>query len=421
MPRPPDEHPVVLLLTRFAVPALILLFYVTAALRFEYTPESTFATLVALDASPVSSVWSALLALASMLNIDPWLAAKVFSMVSCCFALLFSYLIAHEVVGDRLLALCVVLVLSMQAWLIQLAPSGSGVGFALLLTLASVFFLLRNDYLVASIIAGLATLVSWQNIVLLPVLLLDAYINSVQKSRSAKVALSILLVFASVLLPWVLYALYTGAAVLPDEVGRSDVPTFLPHLSFEMVILVGVMFVGVAMLASRERQLLRLHTAPLLWIAIASFTHHVMFALTLPLIVVYAFFAVQHVMMSFGKARLAQVGGVLLTALLLAYNQFVLLPATTSLIDEASTTSAGLKSAALWLRTNAQEDESISVPAEHNRLVEFYAARPIATSGARFLISADRQVSGFEVVFDPVEENPALLAASARYKVWRRK
>jgi hypothetical protein len=342
-------------------------------------------------------------------------------MVSCCFALLFSYLVAHEVVSDRLLALCVVLALSMQAWLIQLAPSGSGVSCALLLTLAAVFFLLRNDYLVASIMAGLATLVSWQNVLLLPVLLLDAYINSIQKTRSAKLALSIMLVFVSVLLPWLLFALYAGVGVVPDEVGRSDVPTFLPHLSFEMVILAGVMFVGVAMLASRERQLLRLHTAPLLWIAISSFTHRVMFALALPMIVIYAFFSVQHVMMSFGKARLAQVGGVLLTALLLAYNQFVLLPATTSLIDEAATTSAGLKSAALWLRTNAQENESISVPAEHNWLVEFYAARPIAASGTRFLISADQQVNGFEMVFDPVEENPALLAASARFKVWRRK
>ncbi len=421
MTRPRDDHPFILLLTRFSVPALLLIFYVTAALRFEYTPESTFAALVALEGSPVSSLWSALLALASLLAIDPWLAAKVFSMVFCCFALLFSYLIAHEVLDDRLLALCVVLALSMQAWLIQLAPSGSGVGFALLLTLAAIFFLLRNDYLVATVVGGVATLVSWQNIVLLPILLFDAYINSVQRSRAAKLAISIVLVFASVLLPWLLYALYSGAIVLPNEVGRSDVPAFLPHLSFALVLLVGIMFVGVTMLASRERHVLRLHTAPLLWIAVASFMHRVMFALTLPMIVVYAFFSVQHVMLSFGKARLVQVGGIVLTALLLAYNQFVVLPATTALMDDASTTSAGLKSAALWLRMNAQENETISVPAEHNCLIEFYAARPITDTGARFLITTDRQVTGFELVFDPVDEDPALLAAPAQYKVWRRK
>lgn len=421
MARPLDDHPFILLLTRFSVPALILIFYVTAALRFAYTPESTFAALVALQGSPVSSLWSALLTLASLLTIDPWLAAKVFSMVSCCFALLFSYLIAREVLGERLLALCVVLALSMQAWLVQLAPSGSGVSVALLLTLAALFFLLRNDYLVASVVGGVAALVSWQNILLLPIVVFDAYINSVQRSRSAKVALSIMLVFASVLLPWILYALYSGMVLVPDEVGRSDVPTFLPHLSFEMVFLVGVLFVGVAMLASRERQVLRVHTAPLLWIAVASFMHRVMFALTLPMIVVYAFFSVQHVIMSLGKERLVQVGGIVLTALLLAYNQLVVLPATTALMEEVSTTSAGLKSAALWLRTNAREDEAISVPAEHNSLIEFYVARPVTDTDARFLITADRQVAGFEVVFDPVEENPALLAATARYKVWRRK
>jgi len=96
----------------------------------------------------------------------------------------------------------------------------------------------------------------------------------------------------------VLYTVYAGAALLPDEIGRSDVPTLLPHLSFEMVFLVGVMFVGVAVLALRERQLLRIHTAPVLWIAVASFTHHVMFTVTLPLIIVYAIFSTQHIIWS---------------------------------------------------------------------------------------------------------------------------
>jgi hypothetical protein len=421
VPRPRDEHPVVLLMTRFAVPALILVFYATAAMRFEYTPESTFATLVALDGAPVTSLWSALLAVASLLRLDTWLTAKIFSMVFCCFALLFTYLVAHEVLGDRLLALCAVLALSMQAWLVQLAPSGSGVSFALVLSLAAMFFLLRNDYLVASVAAGLTTLVSWQGIMLLPTLLFDAYINSIQKGRSIKVALSIMLVYGGVLLPWVLYAVYAGAPLLPDEIGLSDVPTILPHLSFEMVFLVGVMFVGVAVLALRERQLLRIHTAPVLWIAVASFTHHVMFTVTLPLIIVYALFSTQHIIWSLRRSPLAQIGGILLTALLLAYNQFVALPVTTSLIEEASATTAGLKSAALWLRTHTPEDAAINVPSGHNRLIEFYAARRIGNVDARFLITADRQVSGFEVVFDPLEENPTLLAGAIPYKVWKRK
>jgi len=91
------------------------------------------------------------------------------------------------------------------------------------------------------------------------------------------------------------------------------------------------------------------------------------------------------------------------------------------LIEEASATTAGLKSAALWLRTHTPEDAAINVPSGHNRLIEFYAARRIGNVDARFLITADRQVSGFEVVFDPLEENPTLLAGAIPYKVWKRK
>lgn len=418
--RDDKEHPFVVLLTRFAVPALILVFYVTAALHFEYTPESTYASLLALD--DVSSLWEALIVLASFVHIDVLLAAKVFSMLFCCVALLFSYLIAYEVLGDRLLALSALLALSTQAWLVQVAPSGSGVGFFLVLTLAAMFFLMRNDYLLATIVAGVATLVSWQSIFLLPVMMLDAYINSVDKARSTKLIPSILLVFVAVLLPWVLYAIYAHRPFLPNEMGGGDVPTLFPELSFEMVLLVGVMFVGVAVLAMRERELLRTHTAPLLWIAAASFTHHRVFALALPLIIVYAFFSAQHVVRSFARTvSLAHIAGVVLTALILAYNQFVLLPVTTRWMEESRSVAAEVKTAALWVKANARAEETVNAPEGFMSLVAFYAARRVDVTNAQFLISDKRDVAGFEMVFDPVQEQPEFLLDAVRYKVWRRK
>ncbi|MER3522679.1 MAG: hypothetical protein C4326_01075 [Ignavibacteria bacterium] len=414
------EHPFVVLLTRFAAPALILVFYVTAALHFEYTPEGTYASLVALD--DLSSLGGTLITLASFVHLDVLLAAKVFSMLFCCIALLFSYLIAYEVLGDRLLALSALLALSTQAWLVQVAPSGSGVGFFLVLILAAIFFLLRNDYLLATIVAGVATLVSWQSIFLLPVMVLDAYINSVDKARSMKLIPSILLVFVAVLQPWVLYAIYARRPFLPNEMGSADVPTLFPHLSFEMVLLVGVMFVGVALLAMRERELLRTHTAPLLWIAAASFTHHRLFALTLPLIIVYAFFSVQHIMRSFARAVLpAHIAGVVFTALVLAYNQFVLLPVTTRTLEESRAVAAELKTAALWVKANARAEETVNAPEGFMSLVTFYAARRVGVPNAHFLISDQADVAGFEMVFDPVQEQPEFLLDAVRYKVWRRK
>lgn len=416
-----DEHPIVLVLTRFAVPGLILLFYVTAVLRFEYTPETTFGILVAMAGEPVSSLWSAFLRLVSALGLEVLLAAKVFSMVFCSFAILFTYLIAFEVLTDRLAALCATLVVSMQAWLLQLAPSGSGAGAVLLLTLAAVFFLLRNDYLLAAIMAGLATLTSWQNVMLLPILVFDAYVNSRDRTRSMKVMDSIVLVFFSVVLPWVLYCLYSGKPIVPNEVGVTGVPTLFPQLSFLMVMLVGVMFVGVVVLASRERQLLRTHTALLLWIALAAFTHHVMFALVLPLVVVYAFFSLQHALSVFRRGMLAPVATIVLTAAILAYNQLVMFPATAREMDAVAALSAEVKSAALWLRSNTAEQEAVNAPDGYADVVAFYSARRVGDADARFLVTAQTSVDGFELVFDPVEHNPALLTGSMRYKVWRRR
>lgn len=416
-----NEHPFVVLLPRVAVPGLILLFYVTAVLRFDYTPDSTFTHLLEMRQAQVTSLWSALLGLASLLGLDTLLTAKIFSLAFSSFAILFTYLIAQEILEDRLAALSATLVVSMQAWLLQLGPSGSGAGAVLLLTLAAIFFLLRNDYLLAAIAAGLATLVSWQNVLLLPVLLLDVYVNSREPSHARKVMIGVLLVYVSVLLPWGLYMLYAARLVIPNEVALTSVPTVLPHLSLLMVLLVGLLFVGVALLASRERQLLRTHTALLLWIAVASFTHQVMFAISLPLVVVYGFFSIQHILLAFRRWSLSQMAYVLLAALILAYNQVVVLPATTKVMDDVAATSAELKSAALWLRNNTPEQETISVPDGYSPVVEFYSARPLGDAGARFLVTTQHDVLGYEVVFDPVEENPSLLTGSVRYKVWKRK
>lgn len=330
----PEEHPFVGPLVRYGIPSLILVFYISASLHFNFTPDSTFAALHALNHTGVDSLWSLLLRSATLFNLDALLAAKVFSLLFACFTILVSYLIANEVLRDHLLAFCVALMVSMQAWLLQLAPSGSGLCCALFLVLATIFFLLRNEYIIGAFCAGLASLVAWQAAGLLVVLAVDALINSVSKNRSVKIIASIVLVFFGVVLPWMLYSLYVGKLLLPNEVAITEVPTVLPHVAFETVLLVGLMFVGVVLLATRDREALRSQTAVVLWIVAASYSHQRMFVLSLPLIIVYAVLATRKVVEIFGKPHFGHLLVGILTAAILAYNQFVVHPVTKQLMED---------------------------------------------------------------------------------------
>jgi len=416
-----EEHPFVRHLVRYGVPALILIFYVTASLHFDYTPDSTFATLNALHYSHIDSLWTALLALATVFNIDVLLAAKVFSLLFACFGILISYLIANEVLNDHLLAFCVAVSVSMQAWLIQLAPTGSGLSLALLLSLATIFFLLRNEYIIAGIFAGLASLVAWQAAGLLFVMMLDAYINTVDKNRSVKMIASIALVFAGVVLPWILYSLYVGRLLVPTMEVLSIVPTFSLQVSFEILLLVGAMFVGVVLVLMRDKSALNTQVAILLWIAIASFSQHQMFVLALPLIIVYIFFSVQRLSQAFGKRNLSYIVAVLLAMLILAYNQMLALPAAKNSMNSAVAQMDEMKAIAMWLTTNVNDDESVAVPEQHQGLIQYWGERSVGDNNSRFVVSRVNEVAGYELVFDPAKENVVLLGSPAHYKVWRRK
>lgn len=419
-PNFPDEHPFVRQLARFGVPALILIFYLAASLHFDYTPDSTFATLNALHASHFESLWTALITLATVFRIDVLLAAKVFSLLFACFAILFSYLIANEVLNDHLLAFCVALSVSMQAWLIQLAPAGSGLCFLLFLSLATIFFLLRNEYIVAAVFAGFSALVAWHAIGLLVVVMIDAYVNSVERTRALKVMASVALVFAGVILPGILYGLYVGKPFIPSPEVLSIVPAFSLQVSFEILLLVGAMFVGVALLLTRDRMALNSQVAVLMWIAVASFSHRQMFALTLPLIIVYVFFTVQRLMQSFGKRNAGYVVAVFLTMLILAYNQFLAIPAARNVMNISVAQSDELKAIASWLRSNVKEDESVAAPQAYEGLTQFYSERSIGDQHSPFVVTDAKEVTGYEQAFDPVNGN-VVLGSSTHYKVWRRK
>ncbi|MBX2991410.1 MAG: hypothetical protein KF749_09590 [Bacteroidetes bacterium] len=415
-----SEHTLYKYLSRYGVPLIILVYYVTAAERFDYTPESTFATLIGVKEGDASSLWMVLLTLFDSFSLDLLLAAKTLSLLFCSGSLLFMFFVAYEVLRDHLSAFCVTLAISMQAWFLQLGPSGSGVAFALLLSLAALFFMLRNDYLLATVFAAFGGMVAWQLTGLLFVILFDVSINSISKTRSAKVAASIVMVFAGIVLPWVLYGAYTSLLLIPNEIHVSDVPVISPQLSFMTVLLVGLMFVGIVLLATRDRELLRSHSAIVLWTVTVPFLHTIMLAVALPLILTFAFLSLRLIVGMTGFPRAGDAVVVLLATALLAYSQFVSRPPVYDLMDRNISTTAEMKSAGLWLKTHMNDDQTVSVPASYGWAVRFYSEKMIGVSETDFVLSDQSELPGFGVVFEPASDDPHVHAIGQRYKIWRR-
>lgn len=417
MPLPsPDEHRFSLLVARAGVPLLILVYYATATQQFEYTPDSTFATLGGLHRVPIDSLWTALVALMARLGADAVLTAKVFSLVLCSASILLSFLIANEMVRDPLLALVAALAVAYQAWLIQLGPAGSGEALALALTLGTMFFLLRNEYLLAVICAGLASLVAWQAAGLLPVLLLDVFLNSIDKTRSAKVISGLVLVFAAVVLPWGLYCLYRGEAIIPtlEQIGRDGAVSL--HFSFEILLLMGTMFVGVVFLMLRDRLALTVFLPVLLWIAIASFSGRAMLPLAVPLMIAYVFFLLQRIARSYPVRHLGYILALVLGTLGLAYNQLVVFPAVRSSTNIALTEQDELRDIARWLRANIEHDQPIAAPRQFEGLLTFYSERQIRDGRAPVVVTNAAILPGYHLAYSP----PSLDSSLSHYRVWRK-
>src|SRR5512134_1625178 len=102
-------------ITRYGLPFVIGIFYFTASLGFEFTDASTMrmASFVKFGfASPIadgypSPLWQFLLMMGEWFHLDPLLSSKVLSLVFSCLVVFVSYLVANEILRDRLIALCV--------------------------------------------------------------------------------------------------------------------------------------------------------------------------------------------------------------------------------------------------------------------------------------------------------------------------
>ena len=438
-----EHHPATVQIARFGLPLIILIYYTTASLSFEYTPDSTYSMLqqVKVMSEPglpdagwnVSSpLWMLLIMIGRLLHGDALVTAKVFSLFFCSFIILFSYLLANEVLRDRLLSFCVALVVAMQWWLLQAGPSGSALGFGLLLSLVSVFFLLRNEYLLSAVFVGLTTLVFWQAVGLIALLMADVTLNSVDRRRAAKVMAGVALAYCGVVLPWVLYAAAHGLSMVPTLAPSSEFPGFSLVAVCALSVLCGLTIAAVIVISrsgEEGRMVVRTQAAPLLWIGIVllvgSTANPNFLYMGIPLLIVYGFLGLRELLIRVRSERMVYAVAIVLTGLLILQNQVTLSSARSATIQTAIDENKELLSLAIWLKANTSGETLVVT--DKPGIIGYYSDLPVAVLGEKkekghYIVSKATKLDGYDLAFTPTGEGAGeVLTGKSYYSVWKRK
>ena len=375
---------IITLLVRYGLPLIVLAFYLTAARRFAYTPDTTYAG--AREARSVaewgtypsaqdqaarvssSPLWVFFQAAGIRSSIEPLLFSKVFGLFFCCMGLVLVYLVANELLDDRLLAFCVSFVVAMQSWLLFLAPGGTAIPAASAVALASIFFMLRNEYILAGLFAGVASLLFWEGILLLLVVIVDLALNSVRGERNLRLGGITVLAYAAVVGAWLVYADRTGAPFLivlqrPDRVPESG---FLVGASYLLLGALAAWGVIQGMRGPERRILVRQYGALLTWTVVllvwTAFDRWELLPLAMPLLVIWGFRGIQLSARAFGKDAAAYPIALGAVTLCLLLNQIEFNLHVKPEMVRVEETAFERDAIATWVKSNISD--SLSVEAD---------------------------------------------------------
>jgi hypothetical protein len=416
-------------IARYGLPSVIVVFYFTAATQFEYTPESTFLSLqYASNVTPgnilheitigfASPIWMLLVVIGGWFDLNSLLTVKVLGLFFSCLAIVISYLLAFEVLRDRLMAFCISLIVGMQAWFLQAGPSGSAFTIGLMLSLAALFFLLRNEYVLASILIGLCTLVFWQAVGLLVLMLGDIWLNSIDKRRAPKVMVSTVLVYLCVLLPWLLFAILYGFPLVPVLVPLGEFTGISLWMGIALTIQVGLAAAGVTFLMKAEvgrSHVLRTQSVVwlwMIWVALAgSIWMQELWLMLIPLLITYSFFGSRQLLNVIGRPQNVHPVMFVLTGLMLALAQVEFHTVTKNTIENSIDRAQQHVSVAYWLKATVPQHATIA--ADQPGRLGFYLGKAVSYPGrgthalADYIVTTVSPIEGYEIAYVPVTLQP---------------
>ncbi len=442
-----DHSPAVVQVVRYGLPLVILIFYISASWSFSYTPDSTFLSLRmardlasegVLESVPVHPVgtpnplWASFLALATIGSIDGLLAAKIFSLFFTSVTVLLGYLLASEILRDRFLAFCAALAIATSGLLLQVAPSGSALPLALTLVLASLFFMLRNDYLVSALMLGLGTILFWQAAGCFLLLLLDAWLNSTTSRHRLRVTLFASLVYVGIMLPWLLFVALRAVPPLPWLVRLDDFPVQSPS-TVAAAAIPAIVAVASAVGMTRRRHVDGLtrqsHFVVILWaiwfLICFGLWGWDFYLFALPVIIVYALTSVQQLAPT-PRSTTVYVQALFLTGVVILLHQLAFSHAVKPVMAQTEADSEELVELAYWIKNGVPDQASIS--ATRPELLAYYAGHPVGrwnpgdSPSTEYVVSDAEDVWGYAVVQRASRlEEDELVPGAGRFAVWRKK
>jgi arabinofuranosyltransferase len=126
------------------------------------------------------------------------------------------YLLAFEMIRNVIVSLLATIAYSTHAWLLRWAGTGMETSLAVLLVLVAFVFVLRNEYFVATVFTALLTLVRPESFLLLGLIVIDVLVNSTNRSRAVQLGAGLLVMYAALILPWLIYAYSTFGTIVPN-------------------------------------------------------------------------------------------------------------------------------------------------------------------------------------------------------------
>lgn len=408
-------------LIRFGLPAIVLIFYVTASAHFAYTPDDTYIFMrfaknllegegIAFNRGEptygvTSPLWLMLISAGGWLGIDVYTAAKGLDLVLAGLALLAFYALAIEIIRNHLAVLCATLAFSVNIWFLRWAGTGMETSLSVLLLLLTIGYCLRNEYLMAIVLAALLTFTRPEGLLAAVLVMVDAYMNAREKTRGWRNAASLALVYGALLAPWLIYAYLTFGRVIPntalaktgfgfnvDEFAWtfSDVAKTLAvsdGISLAIVVLGvaavllrrSVSFVateGIVGSIPQEASVsngrwLQHNFVPLMWIVTLPMLYLVTGAnvisryllMIVPVVIIFAFALTWRLLVMVRKTNWRLAATILLTALIMAQSQWLY---HSYVRPSIATFTQGMEECFIpigkWLNANSPEDAVVFVP-----------------------------------------------------------
>ncbi|MBI3112400.1 MAG: hypothetical protein HYZ01_12605 [Ignavibacteriales bacterium] len=397
-----EEHsPFLRFILRFGIALILIVFYATTALHFEYTPDDTYIYLQYArnlaagdgfsfnDATPsyglTGPLWAVVIAVGTGLGLDPYVVAKTLDLLFASFTILVVYILAFVILQDKLFALMVAWMLSFDAWFLRWASSGMETSLAVLLSVLVVWYAYRKEYGIAAFVTGVLTLVRPEGALMMMAVAGDILLHGARGAERTLRIVRSMGVFGVVVGVWLVVAWVHFGSIIPltlqakSTTGFDLATTLFVGLSTINIlgatqgIVILTLISGIAWIVKvRGWSILREDGFPLIWtIALPAF--YLLFNVqvvsryllpVVPFLILYAVWSIKKLEVLSMLSPQKAVGVVILLAgVSLAQNQYVY---QSRVVPHMRNFTMGmeecLRPIAYWLRTNSAEDATVLTP-----------------------------------------------------------